>query len=60
MCADSDTVQPTLPSELIQKIEDELSPEMGANKGQITRNIIYSWLSEHGYLDKMLEKDNSK
>lgn len=59
MSTKTKTVQPRIPAELRRKMEEELSPEMGDNPSTITRNIIYSWLSEHGYLDKMLEK-NSK
>lgn len=58
MSPETKTVQPSIPAELRRKMEKELSPEMGDNPSTITRNIIYSWLSEHGYLDKMLEKEN--
>jgi hypothetical protein len=54
---ESKRVQPKIPVELKQKLVEELAPEMGDNPSTITRNIIYSWLFEHRYLDKMLEKE---
>lgn len=54
---ESKRVQPKIPVELKQKLVEELAPGMGDNPSTITRNIIYSWLFEHRYLDKMLEKE---
>lgn len=54
---ESKRVQPKIPVELKQKLVEELAPEIGDNPSTITRNIIYSWLFEHRYLDKMLEKE---
>jgi len=45
-------IQAQVSPQLKQYMENELQPMLGTSDAQVLRHIVYSWLADHGYLEK--------
>lgn len=56
--ADTSRPAPQFTESLLEKMREELQPELGTSDAQMIRHITIAWLSEHGYLDADRGVDN--
>ena len=47
----------SLPDEIVNMVDNELSGTLGEGRSDTLRTIIMNWLGEKGYLDKKGELD---